>query len=684
MTQVLHSKLSYHAEIDGLRAFAVLSVVVFHVFPNWLKGGFVGVDIFFVISGFLITSHIFEKLEKETFSFTDFFSRRIRRIFPALVLIMAASLFFGWLVLLKDEYAQLAKHVASGTLFIVNFILVDESGYFDNAGETKPMLHLWSLAVEEQFYIVWPLVLWLAWKIKFNLLALTVLVAVISFAFNLKFVEAKPIEIFFWPIGRFWELLSGSILAWLMLYKQEMLTRSRLNVDRYLVRAMYWRKVTSDGKAASNFFSFLGLLILFYSILQINESLNFPGLWTLLPILGALCVIWSGSNAWCNHIFLMNPIAIWFGLISYPLYLWHWPILAFLQIIEGEMPHRYVRIIAVLLSILLAWLTYKLIEKPIRFGQRKTLKTIFLLLLMIIVGAVGYNAHFKGGLTKWNTAVEYISNAKGDWSYPKGLEKIVEGENTYYSTSKKQPSVVLFGDSHIEQYGPRVVDLYLKGNARETAFITGGGCPPIPNVYSDGDVHEHCFKLFERFHNLLKNNPIETIIVGASFNGYLAQSHSKGAKYTYYFNDDKQTVPLTSLDGIARARQSFYDFANKLSEKYRLIVLLDLPAGEKFSPNYLVNDSNEKRPIPISGKILANPFDQDHLQVALEKEMVEIFSTSKVETVSQSDHICPDGICMALSSDGKPIYKDSSHMRPWFVIEKMDVLDFYILTKQEK
>jgi len=112
--------------------------------------------------------------------------------------------------------------------------------------------------------------------------------------------------------------------------------------------------------------------------------------------------------------------------------------------------------------------------------------------------------------------------------------------------------------------------------------------------------------------------------------------------------------------------------------------LLDLPAGEKFSPNYLVNDSNEKRPIPISGKILANPFDQDHLQVALEKEMVEIFSTSKVETVSQSDHICPDGICMALSSDGKPIYKDSSHMRPWFVIEKMDVLDFYILTKQEK
>ena len=136
----------YRPEIDGLRAFAVLSVVVFHAFPSWLKGGFIGVDVFFVISGFLITSYILENLDKGHFSFADFFGRRVRRIFPALILVMACSLAFGWFALLADEYAQLGKHVASGTTFITNFILVYDSGYFDNAAETKPMLHLWSLA----------------------------------------------------------------------------------------------------------------------------------------------------------------------------------------------------------------------------------------------------------------------------------------------------------------------------------------------------------------------------------------------------------------------------------------------------------------------------------------------------------------------------------------------------------
>lgn len=193
---------SYRSEIDGLRAFSVLSVVTFHAFPIWLKGGYIGVDIFFVISGFLITSHIFENLEKGRFKFTEFWGRRIRRIFPALILVMACSLSFGWLSLLSDEFSQLSQHVASGAVFITNFILVDQSGYFDNTAETKPMLHLWSLAVEEQFYIVWPFVLWLTWKFKLNSLIITILVAAFSFYLNLHFVETHPTETFFFAIGK--------------------------------------------------------------------------------------------------------------------------------------------------------------------------------------------------------------------------------------------------------------------------------------------------------------------------------------------------------------------------------------------------------------------------------------------------------------------------------------------------
>lgn len=215
---------------------------MFHAFPGWLKGGFIGVDVFFVISGYLISTHIFENLDKGLFSFADFFGRRIRRIFPALILVMACSLAFGWFALLADEYAQLGKHVASGSAFIANFILVDESGYFDNAAETKPMLHLWSLAVEEQFYIVWPLVLWVAWKRNFNLLIVTFIFAVSSFYLNLRFVTSHPVETFFLPAGRFWELLSGSVLAWIILYRVESLAKVIICIDNCLVKLIRLKK----------------------------------------------------------------------------------------------------------------------------------------------------------------------------------------------------------------------------------------------------------------------------------------------------------------------------------------------------------------------------------------------------------------------------------------------------------
>jgi hypothetical protein len=158
---VAHSELhlthpKYRADIDGLRAVAVLAVVGFHAFPNLVKGGLVGVDIFFVISGFLISTIIFDSLERNSFSFLEFYSRRIRRIFPALLLVLIASFSFGWFTLLADEYKQLGKHIAAGAGFVSNFVFWNESGYFDNTADTKPLLHLWSLGIEEQFYIVWP------------------------------------------------------------------------------------------------------------------------------------------------------------------------------------------------------------------------------------------------------------------------------------------------------------------------------------------------------------------------------------------------------------------------------------------------------------------------------------------------------------------------------------------------
>ena len=186
-----NTALTYRPDIDGLRAFAVIAVVTYHAFPALLPGGFVGVDVFFVISGFLISSILYSNLEAGRFSMLDFYGRRIRRIFPALILVMSACYALGWFVLLPDEYAQLGKHIAGGAGFVQNFVLWSESGYFDNAAETKPLLHLWSLGIEEQFYIVWPILLWIAYRLRLNLLSMTILIAVISFVLNIKFESIK-------------------------------------------------------------------------------------------------------------------------------------------------------------------------------------------------------------------------------------------------------------------------------------------------------------------------------------------------------------------------------------------------------------------------------------------------------------------------------------------------------------
>ena len=335
---LIHSK--YRPDIDGLRAIAILSVVLYHAIR--LEGGFIGVDIFFVISGYLISTIIFSSLEDNSFSFIEFYGRRIKRIFPTLILVMIAVYTLGWFVLLGDEYKQLGKQITGGAGFISNFILWNESGYFDNAAVTKPLLHLWSLGIEEQFYIIWPLLLWFTWKQHLNLLAITIALAVISFVLNIIYVQADAVATFYSPQTRFWELMIGSILAYIMINNQNLLVNLK---QRY-----------------TDALSIFGIGLIIIGFIFITEKNYFPGWWALLPTLGTMLIISAGPGAWFNRMILSNRILVWFGLISYPLYLWHWPLLSFAHILEYQRPSFEIRFIAVLISILLAWLTYQFIE----------------------------------------------------------------------------------------------------------------------------------------------------------------------------------------------------------------------------------------------------------------------------------------------------------------------------------
>jgi peptidoglycan/LPS O-acetylase OafA/YrhL len=209
----------YRPDIDGLRALAVGSVVFYHAFPHRLTGGYTSVDIFFVISGCLISSILFAGFRQGAFSFADFYTRRARRIFPALITVLLPVGLFGWYVFTPDEFATLGKHIAAGSGFVANVALWLETGYFDTASDVKPLLHLWSLGVEEQFYIVWPVLLWATWRVRANVLIVGTVLAAASFMANVGGIEKYAEAVFYLPIPRFWELLSGAALAYMVVIK---------------------------------------------------------------------------------------------------------------------------------------------------------------------------------------------------------------------------------------------------------------------------------------------------------------------------------------------------------------------------------------------------------------------------------------------------------------------------------
>ena len=391
----------YRSYIDGLRAFAVFAVLGFHAFPDWFKGGFIGVDIFFVISGYLISTSIFKSLDNGNFQFSEFYGRRIKRIFPALTLVLVVCLIFSSFTLLADEFKNLGKHIAAGTIFASNFILWNEVSYFESP-KSKLLLHLWSLGIEEQFYIIFPVLIWATWKLKFNILIILIFFTIISFILNFQGIRQDAIATFYSPQTRFWEILVGSLLAWLRIYKVVMFNNIEIKFDSYISNFIHGGKHRSEGKILSNILSLIGFCMLFYGFFKINKNLNYPGMWALIPTVGTLFILISGSKAWLNHKILSNKVFVWFGLISYPLYLWHWPLLSLTNIIWLEAPSINVRIIAVMLSIFFAWLTYKFIEIPLRFGEPNKDKTFILCGLIIVVGFSGYII-YKNNFFKFRT-----------------------------------------------------------------------------------------------------------------------------------------------------------------------------------------------------------------------------------------------------------------------------------------
>lgn len=358
----------YRPDVDGLRAIAVGSVVLFHAFPWLVPGGYVGVDVFFVISGFLITTNIVGGLSNGSFTIRGFYDRRVRRIFPALVTVLLATYVLGWVSLFDSEFKSLGKHIAGGAFFVSNLFLWAESGYFDTASEVKPLVHLWSLGIEEQFYIVWPLALWAL--VKFGRRTIGPTIALILVSFILGLTSIGGVGGYYSPLNRFWELLIGALLAMLTI---------RGTTIRGITMTAHLRNAAAS----------VGMIAIVVPMFALDGNSTFPGWNAIAPTVGAALLIGAGAENWWGRRVLSLKGMIWIGLISYPLYLWHWPLLVYARIIASGVPSAGIRVGAVALAVLLSYLTYRLIERPLRFHRNRKAVVGGLVAAMALVGGVG-------------------------------------------------------------------------------------------------------------------------------------------------------------------------------------------------------------------------------------------------------------------------------------------------------
>ena len=631
----------YRGDIDGLRAVAVLLVVAFHAFPRKVPGGFTGVDIFFVISGFLITSLILRSKENGDFSFMDFYARRIKRIFPALIAVLVACLAVGWIVMFPGEFRDLGKHSAAGAGFVANFSFLQEAGYFDITADQKPLLHLWSLGIEEQFYIVWPALIVLVWRWRNGPLAMAVLICLGSFVWNVMLTRTNQSQAFFLPFTRFWELMIGCIVAFATVQ------RSFSELWPPGLVELYERHRQKIHEAAG----WLGLALIVLAAALLKPERAFPGWWALLPTLGAASIILAGPQATFNRWVLSHQTMIYIGLISYPLYLWHWPILSYVRMMHFKEPTDLVRALCIAFAFALAHLTYRYIERPIRFGTPTPRKPIMASAALAAAGCLGLLIYAGSGIPSrfpkelQNVIADFRNNPAEDARQYRCLYQGTGG--TAFPAScdgTGQPGakrVVLWGDSHAAHLGPGLDELSRRDKFK-LAQYSSAGCPPVVPFVSDRQ--KECFELNELVLRKIAELKPDTVVMAGRWDIYDGKGFG-------------QLDPNALRNTIARLKQ----FGVK-----RIVVMGQFPIWRAQVPQLRARnfrlaavglDSDAKRLERDTSFVIPTTY-------AANEMIQQAVAGTGVEFVSPLATLCNGEGCLLVvpGTDGKPIYWDDNHL----------------------
>ena len=608
-----------------------------------------GVDIFFVISGFLISSILFTGLTEDRFSFTTFYGRRIRRIFPALAVCLVAVLAYGFVSLTPSELAQLGKHVFFGAGFLSNIVLWSESGYFDSAASLKPLLHLWSLGIEEQFYIFWPVLLWMAFQMKAKLGRLLALLFLVSFAINVALSITNISDDFYLPVSRFWELLAGAGLAW----------------RRQIVLAPNVR----------SWISFAGLAALLTSVALFTPGMRFPGWPALLPVAGAVAVILAGPEATVNRIVFSNRAVVFVGLISYPLYIWHWPLFSYAHVIRlGKVPTPLMATALVAASFLLAWATYRFIEYPARFGAHRRRGTQIVAVCVAALGAAGLAVWTNSGFPERFPALpgidmRKIGDAKLDANFKptKGMEVLDRDGILVTHLGQGERKVALSGDSVLFHYGPRVQQLADEGQlAANTYFVTGPLCAPVPGVIQR-DKFGRCADLPGILVDLVQREKVQSVVLGAAWIGYSDEG--------MLIEREGRRLPLNTKEGTDAFYANLEDYVRLLQGKgAKVYLVLGVPVHDRFNPGEMVTRSlTGFRIAPDVEK--AVPIAELHV-ATVDAKLRTVGEHTGATLLDPLPDICGSGDgCLPFFGAGEPKFSDNVHLRPVFVREHLRFLD---------
>lgn len=647
--------ITYRPDIDGLRAVAVLGVILFHFWPGVLPGGFLGVDVFFVISGYLISKILLKSLDNNSFSIVSFYEKRIRRIFPALIIVCGLFLLWGYFIFFPSEFEHMAKHIASGASFIANIALKREGGYFDVDIVQKPFMHLWSLSVEEQFYVIWPLVLWGLHKYKKKnwLLGLTAVAICLSYGASILVSMKKPSSAFYLLQTRFWEIAMGSFAA-----QMEISSKER----RFFAQGGIWECIKP----------FLGIaLILFSFVFLSDENLYFSSL-VMLPVWGAYLVVTARNSSLVSSFLALRPM-VFIGLLSYPMYLFHWPLISFLHVVAPQLLTSTIKWGLFALTILLSYVTYRFVEQPIRKNSSKK-APIALVLCMVTLGAIaflGMNAFYKP--VSWQIpSAQFEEHAKKGWIHY--LPETFEYKGFLFSriTGSTPETIAFFGDSRMEQYMPRIVEVAEGKDSHKTLMLAKYGVRcPIPNVRRKvKGTLDDAAEFVQAVEEYLLLPEITTVVLSASWVGYFNSLEQ------YYYVEGDAAYPVGSEEGTLRAFKSFENMVGKLVSKGKTVyIILPTPRGlnvdQYFTRNLLgIKRSDIKTERDKKGWLNYSKKAREGLLAIAEKIGAQIIDPTK--------HMCNETSCPTTLGNGQFMYKDAGHLSPAYVRDHVTFLDFLL------